>query len=60
MKKAVPEFCSEAEEFEFWSKADSTEYMDWSPAQEAKLPNLKPSLWTICGRPVAIQIKRSR
>jgi hypothetical protein len=26
MRKKIPEFHSEEEEFEFWSKADSTEY----------------------------------
>ena len=28
--KKVPEFKNEDEEFEFWSTADSTEYVDWS------------------------------
>lgn len=47
MKKKIPEFGSEEEEFEFWSKADSTEYLDWSKAKRAKFPNLKPTLRTI-------------
>ena len=47
MKKKIPEFRNEDEEFEFWSKADSTEYLDWSKAKRVKLPNLKPSLRTI-------------
>ena len=46
MKRKVPEFRSEAEEFEFWSKADSAEYIDWSQAQRVKFPNLKPTLRT--------------
>jgi len=50
MKRKIPEFKSEAEEFEFWSKADSTEYVDWSQAQRVKLPNLKPTLRTISVR----------
>ena len=54
MKKPIPEFKSEAEEFEFWSSegpgADSTEYVDWSQARRAKLPNLKPTLRTISVR----------
>jgi predicted DNA binding CopG/RHH family protein len=50
MKKKIPEFRSEAEEFEFWSKADSTEYVDWSAAQRVKLPKLKPTLRTISVR----------
>src|SRR5271157_2658077 len=59
MKKAIPEFKSEAEEFEFWSSsgkgADSTEFLDWSKAKRTKLPNLRPSLRTISVRlPVAM------
>jgi predicted DNA binding CopG/RHH family protein len=55
MKKKIPEFRSEEEEFEFWSKADSTEYLDWSTAKRVKLPNLKPTLRTISIRlPVAM------
>jgi predicted DNA binding CopG/RHH family protein len=47
MKKKIPEFRSEEEESDFWSKADSTEYMDWSKAERTRLPNLKPTLRTI-------------
>lgn len=59
MKKAIPEFKNEGEEFEFWSSngpgADSTKYVDWSKAKRAKLPNLRPSLRTISVRlPVAM------
>jgi predicted DNA binding CopG/RHH family protein len=50
MKKKIPEFRNEEEEFEFWSKADSTEYLDWSKAKRAKFPNLKPTLRTISVR----------
>jgi predicted DNA binding CopG/RHH family protein len=53
--KKVPEFRSEAEEFEFWSTADSTEYVDWSQAKRVKFVNLKPTLRTISVRlPVAM------
>ena len=45
--KKVPEFKNEAEEFEFWSTADSTEYIDWSKAQRVKFVKLKPTLRTI-------------
>ena len=59
MKKKIPEFKSEEEEFEFWSSkgagADSTKYVDWSKAKRARLPNLKPTLRTISVRlPVAM------
>jgi predicted DNA binding CopG/RHH family protein len=43
MKKMIPKFKSEDQEREFWSKADSTEYMDWNKAKRTILPNLKPS-----------------
>jgi predicted DNA binding CopG/RHH family protein len=57
--KKVPEFKNEDEEFEFWSStgegADSTEYIDWSPARRAKFVKLKPTLRTISLRlPVAM------
>ena len=41
--KKIPKFTSEDEEREFWSKADSTEYLDWHKAKNVVLPNLKPS-----------------
>ncbi len=46
-KKKIPVFKSEEEEREFWAKADSTEYVDWSKAKEVSFPNLKPSTKTI-------------
>jgi predicted DNA binding CopG/RHH family protein len=53
--KKIPQFKNEAEEFDFWSSADSTEYVDWSKAKRVKFPNLKPSLRTISVRlPVAM------
>ena len=45
--KGLPEFSSEDQEREFWSRSDSTEYIDWSGARPLVLPNLKPSLKTI-------------
>lgn len=45
--KAVPEFSSEAEERAFWEKHDSAEYLDWTKARRAVLPNLKPTTKTI-------------
>lgn len=45
--KAVPQFANEAEERAFWEKHDSTEYLDWTNAQRAVLPNLKPTTKTI-------------
>ena len=48
--KKVPEFKTEDEEFEFWSTADSTEYVDWSKARQVKFVKLKPTLRTISVR----------
>jgi predicted DNA binding CopG/RHH family protein len=45
--KKIPKFKNEDAEREFWQQADSTEYVDWSTATEAVLPNLKPTLRTI-------------
>lgn len=39
--KIIPEFKSELEEFEFWSKADSMEYINWDKAEKVNFPNLK-------------------
>lgn len=41
--KSIPKFKNEDEERDFWAKADSSEYFDWSKAEEVIFPNLKPS-----------------
>jgi len=41
--KKIPKFSSESEERKFWSKSDSTEYIDWDKAKNLVLSNLKPS-----------------
>jgi len=46
-KKKIPVFKSEDDEREFWVKADSTEFVDWSNAKAVSFPNLKPSTKTI-------------
>lgn len=43
MKKRIPTFKDESEERKFWKNHDSTEYLDWSEAEEISLPKLKPS-----------------
>jgi predicted DNA binding CopG/RHH family protein len=45
--KTIPKFPSEAAERTFWEKNDSGKYLDWSKAQVAAFPNLKPSTKTI-------------
>jgi predicted DNA binding CopG/RHH family protein len=47
MKNSIPEFKNEDEEREFWSKNDSSEYLDWKKAERALFPNLKPSTHSI-------------
>ncbi len=47
MKKKVSRSASEAQERKFWATADSTQYVDWTKAKRAILPELKPSLTTI-------------
>jgi predicted DNA binding CopG/RHH family protein len=39
--KIIPDFKSELEEFEFWSKEDSMEFIDWGKAKLVNFPNLK-------------------
>ena len=53
----LPKFRSEEAERDFWSKADSAEYIDWSRAKRISLPKLKPSLKTISLRLPEIMIE---
>lgn len=45
--KSLPNFKTESKESDFWRKNDSTDYIDWSKAQVATFPDLKPSTETI-------------
>jgi len=47
MKKKLPKFKSEAQERRFWLTHDSSEYLNWSEAEEVVMPKLKPSTRTI-------------
>ena len=46
-RKTIPKFKSETEEHEFWSKNDSTEYINWQSGRVGIFPKLKPSTETI-------------
>jgi predicted DNA binding CopG/RHH family protein len=46
-RKKIPTFKDEDAEREFWGKADSTDYIDWSKARTVMLPNFRPTLRTI-------------
>ncbi len=43
MKKRTPKFKSEDQERQFWSREDSTDYVDWSKGRRTILSNLRPS-----------------
>lgn len=45
--KDIPKFENELQEEEFWSEHDSTDYIDWSAADDVEFPDLKPSTKTI-------------
>ncbi len=45
--KSIPQFEKEDQERAFWAEHDSAEYVDWSKAQKAVFPNLKPTTKTI-------------
>ena len=45
--KPMPRFENEAQEQEFWSAHDSTDYVDWSRATRVTFGWLKPSTQTI-------------
>jgi len=47
LAKDIPQFGSEAEERAFWERQDSSEHLDWSKAENIRLPNLKPSSTSI-------------
>lgn len=46
-RSAIPTFASESEERQFWETHDTGPFVDWSTAQVAVFPNLKPSTETI-------------
>jgi predicted DNA binding CopG/RHH family protein len=53
--KKVPKFKTEDDERDFWATHDATDYLDFSQAVEAVLPNLKPSTRAISLRlPVSL------
>ncbi len=45
--KQIPKFKNEDKERNFWQKADTSQYFDFSKAKRVKFPNLKPSQSTI-------------
>ena len=47
MANPIPSFANEDEERDFWANHDSTDYVDWSRAERAIFPNLKPTTRSI-------------
>ena len=45
--KPIPKFASEDEERQFCEENDSSEYLDWSQAQQVVMPRLKPTTKSI-------------
>ena len=52
--KSIPKFKNEDEERNFWAKADTSEYFDWSKARRVIFPNLK-----LTKRPISLRISTS-
>ncbi len=49
--KKIPKFNNEAAEREFWQKADSTKYVDFSKMERAVFPNLK-----LTSKPITLRL----
>jgi predicted DNA binding CopG/RHH family protein len=47
LKKAIPNFKNESDEFDFWSKNDASEFLKLSNAKRVSFKNLKPSTQSI-------------
>jgi predicted DNA binding CopG/RHH family protein len=45
--KSLAKFANEDEERRFWDQHDSSDYLDWSQAQQVVMPKLKPTTKTI-------------
>ena len=56
--KSIPKFRNETEERRFWETHNSSNYVDWSKAERARLPNLKPSTTSISLRLPVILLER--
>lgn len=52
--KPIPKFSSEKEEREFWQTHDSTQYVDYSRAENWKFPNLK-----LTSKPITLRLPQS-
>lgn len=46
-KNKIPKFRNEDKERAFWSKNDSTDYLDWSKSEGVEFSKLKPNVHSI-------------
>lgn len=49
--KQIPNFKNEDEERDFWAKADSSEYFNWSKARHVVFPNLQ-----LTRKPISLRV----
>ncbi len=52
--KSIPKFKNEDQERDFWAKADTSQYFDFSKAQKVAFPNLKPTR-----KPISLRLPNS-
>lgn len=52
--KEIPTFQNEDDEREFWTKEDSTDFLNWEQGDISLLPNLKPTT-----RAISLRISES-
>jgi len=57
-RRPIPRFANEDRERAFWTKRDSSAYIDWRKAESVNLPNLRPSTRTISIRMPEPMIER--
>lgn len=55
-RKPLPKFRSEEQERDFWTNAESSQYVNWDAGKRVVLPNLKPSQKTISLRLPAMML----
>ena len=57
MNKPIPKFKTEAQERRFWRTHDSAAYINWTDAEEIRLPKLRPSTRSISLRLPAAMVE---
>ncbi|MBU1200622.1 BrnA antitoxin family protein [Patescibacteria group bacterium] len=52
--KPIPKFKNEDQERDFWAKADTSQYFDFSKSKKVAFPNLKPTR-----KPISLRLPNS-